>query len=190
MQIADVKADLLALSADACVLKWFAEATPHIFEPDRAAYHKFKSDIATSLGVSHFSVILVGSAATGANTRLQAFNNNSDIDIAIISTLHFEIGWKWLRELGSSRYRLPGRAQHWVREHETRLVFWGAIAADQLLPHMPFGTAWEEGLSRALSRTKFSGREISARIYRDAESLQSTLTHYVGTLKGNITGGP
>jgi hypothetical protein len=190
LRVAQVEADLKALTPDECVRKWYGVSTPHIFHGNLAAYHDFKGDVAARLAVSHFGVVLIGSAALGvrltSNRRLASFGVDSDVDVAIISSHHFELGWKWLRELGASRYSLPPRAQDWVKEHESRLVYWGAIASDQLLPHIPFGATWADGLAHALAKTRYSGRFISARIYRDAESLQNTLVHFVKGLRTKV----
>jgi hypothetical protein len=187
-----IKADLRGLKAGRCVSKWFAERTPFVFGEDAAAHVSWRQELAVALGISLFNVTLIGSAAVGVSLRpsknFAAFDETSDIDIALVSAFHFDEAWRWLRQLGSERYGLPRPAQQWVKEHESRLVYWGMIATDQLLPHMPIGSKWLPILARLSQASPANGREITVRLYRDFDALEGALQYTVKKMKAAIQG--
>jgi hypothetical protein len=188
-----VKADLLALRPERFVTKWFAERIPAIFGTDQAKHISWKQDLADQIGVSIFDLALVGSAAVGLSLspakNFSLFAADSDVDVAVVSSYYFDLAWRWLRRLGAERYRLPRTAQNWVKEHESRLVYWGTIATDQLLPHMPFGPEWMPRLAALSSKDPVGGREVNVRLYRDFEALESYLSHGVRRLRSRLEEG-
>jgi len=178
-----LKTDLLSLKPPIFVAKWFVEKTPHIFAGNAGAHVEWRRSVADALGVSLFDLVIVGSAALGKSLNpakvLASFDHESDVDIAVISDHYFDIAWRWMRRLGADKYRLPREAQEWVKEHESRLVYWGSIATDQLLPHMPFGPEWVKQLAAFSAKPPVDGREINVRLYRDHASLESYLARSV-----------
>ena len=185
-----IVSDLRELQAAVFITRWFDEATPHVFGASRAGYLQWKSRIATELGVSWLDVVLVGSAAVGYSLspykKFKPFSADSDIDVAIMSPHYFDLAWRWMRRLGAERYRLPQSAQEWVKEHEKRLVYWGAIATDQLLQYMPFGPDWVQKLAKLAQESPADGRTINVRLYRDHSSLESYLLDSVRKLRSTL----
>lgn len=181
--IASIKDDLLRLKPQDFLIRWFLKKPPYIFGEDNSAHNVWKKIIAEELGVSLFDLMIVGSAAVGRSLNpaknLAAFTQDSDIDIAVVSAHYFDLSWRWMRRLGSDRYRLPKPAQDWIKEHEARLVYWGAIATDQLLQYMPFGPTWVQKIAAYSNRAPADGREINLRLYRDHESLEAYLTRSI-----------
>jgi hypothetical protein len=182
--------DLRDLKATVFITRWFDEATPHLFGASRAAYLEWKSRLAADLGVSWFDVVLVGSAAVGCSLspykKFRPFSMDSDIDVAIMSPYYFDLAWRWMRRLGAERYRLPQPAQEWIKEHERRLVYWGAIATDQLLQYLPFGPDWVKKLATLTKEAPADGRTINVRLYRDHSSLESYLLDSVRKLRSTL----
>jgi len=82
-----------------------------------------------------------------------------------------------MRNLGSHRYKLPKPAQSWIDQHKTRLIYFGAIATDQIVQYLPFGRPWTEALSFVKGLTPIDGREVNIRIYRDFSALRSYQVH-------------
>jgi hypothetical protein len=179
--------DLLSLKPPEFVGRWFVEKTPHLFAGDQAAHVAWRRTLADTLGVSLFDLVIVGSAALGKSLNpahpFALFSDDSDIDVAVVSDHYFDLAWRWMRRLGADRYRLPQTAQNWVKEHESRLVYWGSIATDQLLPHLPFGPDWVPKLAELAAQPPVNGREINVRLYRDHASLEAYLTRSVRKLR-------
>ena len=177
VDLAQLKADILSITPDEFVTRRIICATPYVFGTSVDKYAQWRFSLASQLELQGHSLIVVGSASIGASLNpahfLRPFDNNSDIDVAVISAYHFDVAWRWLRTLGTALYRLPPNAQSWVRQHETRLVYYGSIATDRLLPYLPFGKPWVIAQNNIASHPNTEGREVNFRLYRDAESLQS-----------------
>lgn len=153
------------------------ESVPHVFGGDSEQWWQWKTELAEDLEVDAYSVLLVGSAAVGMSLNPQKngkpFDEGSDIDIAVVSTRHFEIAWYWLRNLGARRFRLPQRVQVDVKDHAPTYVYFGAIATDRILPHLDFGPQWVKALDRASHRDPTADRSVKIRLYRDIAALRS-----------------
>src|SRR4029079_6408600 len=84
------------------------------------------------------AILFVGRAAAGMSfnpkANLRPFRRASDIDIAIVSAHHFDLLWRWMRSLGARKYAFQEDVQKWIDEHRTRLVYWGVIETDRILP--------------------------------------------------------
>ena len=133
--------------------KWILDRTPHIFEGERVKGIEWRHQLAAELGVDSHAISIIGTAALGfslnPNKNFKYYDENSDIDLAIISHHHFEIGWNFLRNLGSEYYSLNGKQKAIIDDHRTRLIYWGTVATDKILPILPFGKKWHTCLSIA-----------------------------------------
>ena len=110
--------ELSRLSPNILVSKWIIERTPHIFGSDVLQYIHWKRQLADAIGVDPCAIVLTGSSSVGISLNpAKNFRNfdagpkKSDIDVAVVSSFHFEIAWRYLRNLGSKRYRLSQAAQ-------------------------------------------------------------------------------
>ena len=153
------------------------ERVPYLFSGDHNAYIEWKHELASRIGVDARALCLVGSAAIGIslnpNKNYKSFDDDSDIDVAAISDYHFDVAWTWMRNLGSERFRLPRVAQSSIEQHRTQLVYFGAIASDQIIQYMPFGRLWTEAISYVKGLAPIDGRDVNVRIYRDFSALRS-----------------
>src|SRR5690606_27022468 len=77
------------------------DCIPALFEGDRNDYVSWKRELAKQLEVDAACVTLVGSAAIGISLNpsknFREFNDDSDIDVAIVSHYHFTVAWRYLR---------------------------------------------------------------------------------------------
>ncbi|WP_215541755.1 hypothetical protein [Amycolatopsis sp. CA-230715] len=166
------------------------DRVPWLFQT-RHSYISWKTELAKNLQVDPFAIVIVGSAALGFSLSpgkdLASFHDNSDIDIAIISTNHFESSWTWLRNLGPVDRLAPGSAEAgMLKQHRRNLVFDGAIATDKIITRLPFGVEWTKAFIEAANREPTVGRQIKGRIYRDYESLRQYQVHNLVNLKNQI----
>lgn len=172
-----VIADLKRLSPLRFVSDRVLEPVPHIFAGDSSAYMEWRHLIADALGVDPRAVAMVGSAAVGVSLdpqkNLAPFHDGSDVDVAVISTHHFEAAWAWLRGLGAEVHSLPAAAKRSVNDHRTRLVFRATIATDKLIEHMPLGRLWVPALARIGQQMPLMPRTVNVRLYRDFEALRA-----------------
>ena len=157
--------------------KWILEKTPYIFDGNKVKEIEWKEELSKKLGVDSHALSIIGSAALGfslnPNKKFRYFNEKSDIDVAIISHHHFEIGWVFLRSLGTGYYNLNPKQKASVEDHRKRLIYWGTLATDNILTMLPFGKLWFESLTKAASVFPINDRDINIRLYRDYESLRA-----------------
>ncbi|MGV8832147.1 MAG: hypothetical protein ACOH2N_09245 [Devosia sp.] len=163
--------------------------TSHVL-PDAADFLEWKVGLCAGLGVEPSSAFLVGSGAVGISLNpfknFKEFDAGSDLDVAIVSSEHFEVAWKFLRaNFRRQRRTLRGRAKVALESHVNGLVFWGAVEADALLSIYPFGLGWITALVDA-STEVVGNRTVKARIYKDFDALNDYQIQGVGKLRNNI----
>lgn len=137
-----------------------------------------------ALNVDPNAVYCVGSGAVGlslnpekiSSGELKAFDDKSDLDIALISETHFEIAWRDLRSKG---HPVVAEMETDLMKHlswQKKRFFDGAIIATHLLPALTFGPAWIPALVRVEQEASvLLGRnvDVNAWIYRDYWSMRS-----------------
>jgi len=170
---------------DIVVSKWIVEKIPVVFNGNAEEYVRIKSIIAQGLKVDMCSVVFVGSSCTGFSLNpeknFKVFDESSDIDIAIISHHHFNIAWRWMRQVDLST--LKSKERYAVKQHRLHFVFDGTIATDMVLPLMPFGSEWGAVLANVSNEPVFRGREVHFRLYQDHRSL---IDYHMNNVKNNL----
>jgi hypothetical protein len=183
--------ELTKLSPSIFVSKWILERVPHLFGADQLKYIGWRRALAGKIGVDPCAIVLTGSAGVGfslnPNKGFKVFDNRSDIDVAVVSSYHFEIAWRYLRSLGSDYHRLGPGARRSVDDHKSKYVYFGTIATDQILAHLPFGKEWLIALSDMAALSPTEDREIKARVYRDFDSLRGYQVSNVERLSNDVT---
>jgi hypothetical protein len=168
--------DLRQFSARDFVSAHLFDRTPFVF-PTRQSFINWKKSLGKTIDVDPAAILLVGSAAIGVSMNpdrsFKAFDLDSDVDVAVVSNYHFTAAWRYLRNNGHKRSSLPQRQQIAWDDHVKRLIYWGTIATDKLLPLMPFAKAWMSASAAASRSAEIANREIRFRIYADYESLRS-----------------
>ena len=148
-------------------------------------FQAFALTCSDSLGVDPNGVFCIGSAAVGLSLnpgkilegRLKQFDINSDLDVALISEVHFERAWRSLRS--QAHPAIVGEMEQELVDamgHQRKRFFDGAILANKLLPYLDFGAEWvtsmvrvSEVAARALDREI----DVNCWIYRDYWSVRS-----------------
>jgi hypothetical protein len=154
------------------VLGWIDE---HFLRPDpfafqHAEFRPARRLISDLLGVDLNGIFCVGSGAIGLSLdpdkisrgRLKAFDDRSDLDIAVISSVHFETAWRDLRVACQPTLQEQNAL---IARHiplQRKRLFDGAILADRLLPVISFGNDWIGSLVKI-------GEDISKRLDREVD---------------------
>ena len=190
---AEIREDLTKLPPDVFASKWIIERVPHIFDADAESFRLWKHSLCRQLKVDAACLLVVGSAAVGVSLspykKLKPFEATSDVDLAVISTHHFDIVWRWLRNLGAERYAWPNGVQHSITEHRERLVYWGIVATDKLLAYTPLGADWVPALATVTKEGQTAGRDVKIRIYRDFEALRAYQVNTIRELNRKLAEG-
>lgn len=157
--------------------KWIIERIPHIFNNDLENYIDWKERLSTLIGVDSKAIVFTGSSAVGFSLNpkksFKPFQNDSDIDVAIISSHFFDIAWHFLRNIGPKYHRLKPTVQNAITEHRERFIYHGTIATDRIVHILPFGREWVNAMNEMMTLDPTKDREINFRIYKDFEALKS-----------------
>ncbi|MEP7212538.1 MAG: hypothetical protein ABI791_05665 [Acidobacteriota bacterium] len=177
MKKSEFQTDLVSKPLSILTSKWVLERIPSIFGTDSQGYIEWKEQLASGLRVDSRAMLITGSASCGFSLspwkEYRDFDSDSDIDVALVSQRHFDLSWHALRTLGPRLYSLTPKQRTDVQNHVERLIYWGTIAADKILPVLPFAKEWNTALENAAGNSPIDGREVKVRIYRDFESLKS-----------------
>lgn len=190
----EVRAEFLqALETDSIDLVasvWILNRIPLPFGSDLRLYAGWRHELAKDLEVDPSALLITGSAAFGISLNpyknYRAFDESSDIDVAVISDYHFTEGWRTLRNMGPRLHAQPQRTKESVKDHVSRLIYWGTIATDRILPLLPYGRKWQDALSKAALRSPTEGRIINVRVYRDFDSLRAYQVNNLNNLKNAL----
>lgn len=185
-----LKNDLTTMQPREFVMHWLFDVVPSIFD-DCVAWTQWKLELASKLDVDASAIVIVGSGCVGfslnPNKRFREFNDESDIDVAIVSGYHFEIAWRYLRDIGAGLYNCSPAAKESIKEHRNNYLFWATIATDRILPHLqPFGQNWMKALAEISQKSPVSGRAIKVRVYRDTHALVGYHINNVSRLRNEL----
>lgn len=162
---------LLGGDVDYFVTARLFEGPPAIW-PEELEYVRWRHLVATRLDVDPMGIQLVGSARLGYSINphkdFKVFDNNSDLDIAVISPELFERAWEELRLL-IEHQRFNDR-----KNYLRKLVFEECIALDFALPALSFGEHWSQArdsFAQSLGRPLIDC-SINYRLYRSHKALR------------------
>jgi hypothetical protein len=180
-------ADLLLHPEDLLASIWIIDRIPIIFNGDVAAYATWRRELARRLGVDASAILITGSAAFGVSLNpyknYRFFDEQSDIDVAVISDYHFGEGWRTLRNIGPARHTLPPKVKQSITDHVNKYIYWGTIATDKILPLLPYGQLWKKSLEDIAAIEPTIGRSIKVRVYKDFDSLRAYHVNNLTQLK-------
>lgn len=173
-----IQNDLLNLSADAFITKWFFDTTPRLFENKEMEFILWRDSIAEELKIDPSDIIITGSAGIGyslnPNKGFKEFDDSSDIDVCIVSQHYFNIAWHELinvspDRLGDTRMRTA------LNDHRQRLIYWGTIATDKILPLLSFAKSWNDIINASKKLPELEAHDINFRIYKDKLAIRRYL---------------
>lgn len=169
--------DIIKESVTYTTSKWIIERIPFIFNNDLDNYIDWKERLSNLIGVDSKAIVFTGSSSVGFSlnprNNFKAFESNSDIDVAIISSHYFDIAWHFLRNIGPKFYRFKPNVQNAITEHRERFIYHGTIATDRIVHILPFGKEWVNAMNEMRKIDPTKDRDINFRIYKDFEALKS-----------------
>lgn len=179
--------EILTKTPDLLASIWLIDRTPIIFDCDVEKFAQWRISLGKGLNVDPSALIITGSGAFGIslnpNKKFKEFDADSDVDVAVISEHHFNIAWRFLRGLGSERYRFSPVVKQSIIDHVNKYIYWGTIATDKLLPILPFGREWRDAIEIMRKDSPILGRTLNARIYKDLDSLRAYQVHNLINLR-------
>jgi len=183
-----VKEAIRTSDPEALVGRLVVDRIPHVFADDPVAYRDWRETLSRPLGVDPCNLFVVGSSFVGCSINpykdWKLFDDQSDVDVAVISSRHFDLAWRMMRL--TKRADVSGREWKAIEEHRTRLIYWGCVATDQILGRLPFAQDWLSAASQASATPPTEGREVNFRVYRDATSLRDYTINGLRQLKAEL----
>lgn len=180
----DFKKELLAESPSLLFSRWVLNKLPVLFNGDIESYIHWKEELSKGIQVDSQAILFTGSSCNGFSfspyKNFKDFDEDSDIDIAIISEYFFDTCWFEIRNYGTKYHDLTKPQQKSFEDHRTRLIYWGTIATDKLLPIFSFSKEWIVALEKMAKIAPTENRTINIRIYKNFESLRE---YYIDCFK-------
>lgn len=191
MNIVDsIKQDLLSMPESTFISKKIFEPVPYIFKGNWDDYFSWKMDLSQKFNIDPSEIFITGSAALGVSLNpyknFKLFDANSDIDISVVAPHYFEVAWHDLLYLNVERINEQMRVA--IDDHRTRLIYWGTIATDKILPLLSFGMKWEKIIKDYKQTKYFQNHEIHFRIYKDMTAVRKYLSLSVSQCKAKLLG--
>jgi hypothetical protein len=174
------------------VSHYIFEPIPFVFDSDLSIWISWKTTLARLLEVDAYDIVLTGSAAVGyslnPSKNYKSFDELSDIDCGVISQYHFDLAWRYLRQLRPSWLSLPSASKRAIGMHQRNYVFSGTIATDFILSLLPFGSAWQNALGEMSRTAPTIGRDVKLRIYKDYDALRHYQARNIESLRNELGG--
>ena len=138
---------------------------------DEAKYHLLRARVASEFGLHANEVLMVGSAKLGFSIvkekRYRAFGEESDIDVAIVSSGLFD-------EFARTTFDFWRQQRYWPRYHKhLEYQFRGWIRPDFLPNGLARGQSWWEFFRRLTSEELFGPYQVKAGLYKSWHYLDS-----------------
>jgi len=169
----DIGTAILQRNLDDLLSELLFERVPHVFAESWDSYRLWRR---AAINVDISEIIVIGSAAVGFSlsptNQLKAFDQRSDIDVAVVSDHFFSEAWHHLRTIDLTLDPLTPPQRTAVIAHQKRYVYWGCIATDRLLPILPFAQKWLAARSALAAMEPTVERDINFRIYKDFRALR------------------
>ena len=183
-----IKECMISEPVSTFITKWILESTPYVFKDKETEYIRWREFIADKLKIDPCNIYITGSAALGFSLNptnsLRKFSARSDIDVSIVSSHFFDVaGYDLLHE---KRSNLTPKMQNALDDHRNRLIYWGTIATDKILPLLSFGAGWDKIIQESRIYDFLENRDINFRIYKDTSAIRNYLIGSVNSCKNYL----
>lgn len=166
----EFKSDLKNLNSLQIVRKHVFNGTSHIL--DNSDYYQLKEAVCDHFDIEFNDVLIVGSGKLGFSIKPQrrygAFNNDSDIDLAVVSTALFHKIWK-------EAYLYQKSGAYWPRSGEFfKYLSEGWIRPDKLpsSKYFAFTSEWWDFFNELTTSEKYGHYKIRGGLYQSWFFLQ------------------
>lgn len=184
-----LREELISMRPRDFVYKRLLPARPQPFNTEDE-YLKWRENASLLLEVESCDVHIVGSRLLGYSLNphhpLRAVQADSDLDVAVVSHLHFESGWHGLRWKPPMNI-IDNSLQKHLDWHKSDLIFRGIIAVDLVVSLLPFAKDWMAAIDLLQKEKNTKDMEISIRLFRDHKSFIDGLERSVATLTTALT---
>lgn len=196
----EIKTDLIKISTKDFYIKYILRSDNWYFETYLGKSKEeavcitddFKSIISRSLGISFNNIAVVGSSKLGCSLTppakkqesklFRCFNDESDIDIAIVSDKLFETYWNLFRYSYSE-------VNKWLYSYISRGIYRGYINEKYLTQIDGCRREWNEKAAKSkklLRNELYIQPEITYRLYRSWEDFEEYHIQSINEIKRSV----
>jgi hypothetical protein len=158
------KRDIKIQNTSYCVQRHITSGSCYALTEEQ--YFHLRACISDEFEIHHSEIVLVGSAKLGFSLspkkRYRLFNDNSDIDVAIVSPLLFDKVW-------SSVYEFDRSKAYWPERKDFLPYFLKGWIRPDLLPQgatFEFSNEWWKFFNRLSSTRKYGSYPIRCGLYK------------------------
>jgi hypothetical protein len=170
MKLEDLKKELSRHNTSRVVNKFILSSTPVCFGGDIDLILELKETLSKLFNVHVKEIEIVGSAKLGVCLSSERygkpFDQQSDIDLVIVSSELFDLAWHELLEFDFQYYKLTDEDRAFLEE-SYQTIHRGFISPDRLPPKSQFGVNWLTTFSELSRQSKFDYREIRGRLFKN-----------------------
>ncbi|WP_275331658.1 hypothetical protein [Nodosilinea sp. PGN35] len=180
MEIGQLKSEILTQEPRDFVEKYIVQAESTYITEKQIRIIQDTVSKATGIGIGFHEIAIVGSAKLGFGLfekrrkeqaslpAFRPFDGNSDIDIAFISPLLFDVIWDELAAYAIGKPWMPHR-MHKLGDY----LVYGWIRPDHVPREARLRTydTWQDSIRGLTASTHFDRRKLSGALYRDLEFL-------------------
>ena len=192
-RIDEFKVDLKneSLSEMDIVRKNITYGTPYIYQENEELYYSLKKSISEQFDVNPLEIVMVGSSKLGFSISpkddklWKPYNDDSDIDIVIISEILFNQLWK---NLLSYNINLMSRTENEDKNYKkfNEYFFKGWIRPDLLPCNYNIRKKWWEYIDSISYKDISIGRKVRIANYKDFHYFESYHIQNIRNLKLKI----
>ena len=102
-------------------------------------------------------------------------------------TIYFDVAWHDLIHLSPAG--ISPKMKTALEDHRKRLIYWGTVATDKILPLLSFGGEWDRIIKTCQLPEPLVDHEINFRIYKDALSIRNYIALSVNERKHALMEG-
>lgn len=178
------------IDTEILIEKYLLNGNTYIFRDNENNYFKLKKIISDKFQVSTTNVFMVGSAKLGFSISpkklWKPLNDESDIDMAIISDKLYDIFWKQLLEFNINLIARTDRDDKLYRDF-LEYFFKGWIRPDKFPFDFKYKKEWFDFFME-ISYKDFDGRKITGAIYREEYFFKLYHKQNIDNLRRRING--
>jgi|GEM_PF-2990839 len=172
------------------VRRYFLTKEPICFQGDQDLVYELQKSLSDHFDVHTKDIEIVGSSKIGISLsgdparRGKKFDEESDVDIVIVSSELFDRGWHELMNFSRQSHLFRYGDRDHIRRSFSNIKS-GIISPDLLPTRMDFSQKWWEVFNRLSGQGKFETRDIRGRLFKDWWFAE----HYYSIMLAKISSG-
>jgi hypothetical protein len=161
---------------EAAVNSLILQGSAYYFKGDDERYFHFKNLLSKKLKVHANNIEIIGSAKLGFSLNQERlgepFDEDSDIDVAVISDIIFERVWSELISIRDKMwFKLTPKEKANIEQCRSN-IYWGYISPDKVPSGTGFSMWWWTIFQELSSSADYERRKVRGRLFKSWERAE------------------